>query len=283
MPFGAQQGMMLPGMQAGRAGSFAGMQGQPGGRGAAQQMPPNAFALPGQMPFGTMPQAAGGFPGMGYPQAALAQVQAQLGRGGQGGRGQMPGMPGMQGMPPQMMGLQGPVRGRERGPQFTGQGARGGAPSNMSMAGQVGAFAQQGRGGMGGPMSQPAAMPGGPSSLSADAIASAPPHQQKQLLGEALYPKIQNLQPELAGKITGMLLEMDNSELISLYVYPSPAFRTTADIGRTEDDEQLRGKVNEALAVFNDYVKTQGTESSGDQEASSDDRPAEGENGGPKT
>ena len=53
-----------------------------------------------------------------------------------------------------------------------------------------------------------------PSTLSN--LASLPPSQQKQMLGEAIYPKIQQMQPELAGKITGMLLEMDNSELLSL-------------------------------------------------------------------
>jgi polyadenylate-binding protein len=47
-------------------------------------------------------------------------------------------------------------------------------------------------------------------------LAAVPPQQQKQLLGEALFPKIQAMQPELAGKITGMLLEMDNQELVNL-------------------------------------------------------------------
>lgn len=49
-----------------------------------------------------------------------------------------------------------------------------------------------------------------------EALASAPPGQQKQMIGEALFPKIRNMQPEMAGKITGMLLEMDNSELMGL-------------------------------------------------------------------
>lgn len=217
IPFAAQQGMMVPGMQAGRAGAFpVGMQGQQGGRGAAQQMPPNAFGIPGQMPFGAIPQGAGGFPGMGYPQA-LAQVSAQFGRGGQGGRGQLQGMPGgMQGMPQQMMGLQG-MRGRDNNrAQFGGQAARGGGGMAMGMPGQMGGFPQQGRGPMVGGMGQPAAMPGSSPSIGAEGIMAAPLHQQKQLLGEALFPKIQVLQPQLAGKITGMLLEMDNSELFSL-------------------------------------------------------------------
>jgi len=47
-------------------------------------------------------------------------------------------------------------------------------------------------------------------------LQSVPPPQQKQILGEALFPKIQVLQPELAGKITGMLLEMENQELVNL-------------------------------------------------------------------
>lgn len=218
MPFPAQQGMMLPGMQSGRPGQFPGMQGPQGGRGG-QQIPPNAFGLPGQMPFGGVPQAGPGFPnGMAaYPQA-LAQVQAQLGRGAQGGRGQITGMPGMQSMPQQIMGLQG-MRGRDSRPQqFSTQPGRGGMNANMGMQqGQMGGFSQQSRGSMASSIGQqPIMQPTPAASATLEAITSAPPNGQKQLLGEALYPRIQVLQPELAGKITGMLLEMDNSELFGL-------------------------------------------------------------------
>ena len=74
---------------------------------------------------------------------------------------------------------------------------------------------QQGRGQMPPPMGQPA--PARDEQLpTISNLASMPPGQQKQMIGEMIYPKIQAQQPELAGKITGMLLEMDNSELITL-------------------------------------------------------------------
>jgi polyadenylate-binding protein len=60
------------------------------------------------------------------------------------------------------------------------------------------------------------------------------------MLGEALYPKISAQQPVLAGKITGMLLEMDNLELLNLI----------------DDEAALRAKVDEALTVYDEYVKT---------------------------
>ncbi|CRK14052.1 hypothetical protein BN1723_010214 [Verticillium longisporum] len=67
---------------------------------------------------------------------------------------------------------------------------------------------------------------------------------QKQIIGELIFPKIAAQQPELAGKITGMLLEMENSELITLI----------------EDDNAMKLKVDEALGVYEEYVKNQGTE-----------------------
>jgi serine/threonine protein kinase/GTPase SAR1 family protein len=48
-------------------------------------------------------------------------------------------------------------------------------------------------------------------------LAQATPEQQKQMLGERLYMLIIPTQPELAGKITGMLLEgLDTAELVGL-------------------------------------------------------------------
>merc|ERR1719215_2498973 len=79
---------------------------------------------------------------------------------------------------------------------------------------------------------QPAAVPGGP--LTAAALAAAPPGVQKQMLGEKLFPAISKYQPELAGKITGMMLEMDNSDLLILL----------------ESEQQLRTKVDEAMRVL---------------------------------
>ncbi|KAH0587210.1 Protein phosphatase PP2A regulatory subunit B [Termitomyces sp. 'cryptogamus'] len=56
-------------------------------------------------------------------------------------------------------------------------------------------------------------------------------------LEDDVYLRIVETQPELAGKITGMLLEMDNNELLRLL----------------EDNEALNGKVTEALSVLNEF------------------------------
>ena len=52
--------------------------------------------------------------------------------------------------------------------------------------------------------------------LTATMLATAPPQEQKQMLGERLFPLISHMFPDLAGKITGMLLEIDNSELLHM-------------------------------------------------------------------
>merc|ERR1712018_975447 len=70
--------------------------------------------------------------------------------------------------------------------------------------------------------------------LTASMLAQAPPSEQKQMLGERLFPLIQGMYPDLAGKITGMLLEIDNSDLVHML----------------EHQESLKGKVDEAVAVL---------------------------------
>ena len=188
----------MPGQQGGRGGGFpGGMSGQQGGRGGpnAQQMPP-MYMPPGMAP--------GAFPPYMSPQYLQLAQAAQQAMGGRGGRGAGPMAP-MPGMPQaQMAGVPG-MRG---GQGFPPQGAgRGGMPQGRPGQPPMSSFPHAGR--AGGP---------GPAGIDMGALSSAPPGQQKQMLGEALYPKIHEMQPELAGKITGMLLEMDNSELINLYV-----------------------------------------------------------------
>ena len=54
------------------------------------------------------------------------------------------------------------------------------------------------------------------------------------MLGVKLSMAISKIHPQLAGKITGMILEMDNSELLRM----------------PESDQQLEIKVEEALQVL---------------------------------
>ena len=55
----------------------------------------------------------------------------------------------------------------------------------------------------------------------ASLLASAEPERQKQILGDHLYPLVTNLYPAAAGKLTGMLLQMDNSEILHLLEDPA--------------------------------------------------------------
>ncbi|XP_020644872.2 polyadenylate-binding protein 1-like isoform X2 [Pogona vitticeps] len=81
---------------------------------------------------------------------------------------------------------------------------------------------------------EPAVHIHGQEPLTASMLAAAPPQEQKQMLGERLYPLIHAMHPSLAGKITGMLLEIDNSELLLML----------------ESPESLHSKIEEAVAVL---------------------------------
>lgn len=174
------------------------------------------------------------------------------------------GPPGM--MPPQMWGQQvgtGP-------PSMRGMGGRGGRMTNGTITGS-GRGGQRGfRGGMSGrgngspggrgrwqpgrsmpPFGRGRGMGGafdqqmdpmrsGAGTMvpnAAAALASAPPEQQKIMLGEQLYPLVHGLNSDKAAKITGMLLEMDNNEV--LYLIDNP--------------EALQSKVEEAMNVLKEH------------------------------
>merc|ERR1719356_509009 len=126
-----------------------------------------------------------------------------------------------------------------------GKGAMGCASQQMGMMGGKGMMPQGMMGMMpqgqrpaappqqGGPPAQPA-QGGSGAPLSAAALAAVPPSVQKQMVGERLFPLIAKHQPELAGKITGMMLEMENTELLLLL----------------ESEQHLKTKVDEALIVL---------------------------------
>lgn len=77
--------------------------------------------------------------------------------------------------------------------------------------------------------------------LTAAALARASPEEQKQMLGEAIYPKIAATHPELAGKLTGMILELPVPELLHVI----------------EEEDALNAKVFEALQVLQEYESQQ--------------------------
>jgi len=209
------------GMARGGPMGMPGIMFMPGMMGGARPM----MMQPGMNQPGMMPGMGGG----GYPRPMMG----------------MPGMPGMPGMMQQQQrmmmnngGRNNPRNGykgnkqnfNNRGPNNNQQRPNGpmpGQPMMMPAQPQQMPPAQQVR-----PMAAPAP-------LTAQALASAPPAKQKNMIGERLYPLIQAQQPQRAGKITGMLLEMDNGELLNLL----------------EDQGALKAKVNEAVQVLEQHSR----------------------------
>ncbi|PIN04410.1 Polyadenylate-binding protein (RRM superfamily) [Handroanthus impetiginosus] len=68
----------------------------------------------------------------------------------------------------------------------------------------------------------------------ASTLASASPEKRRLMLGEHLYPLVERLEPNQAGKVTGMLLEMDQAEVLHLI----------------ESPDSLKKKVLEAMDVL---------------------------------
>jgi polyadenylate-binding protein len=96
-----------------------------------------------------------------------------------------------------------------------------------------------------GMMVPPMGMQAGPQQgIDMTLFANLSPNDRRQFLGEKLFPRIRDISGEaLAGKITGMLLEMETSELLSLLEEPSV----------------LRARVDEALNVLEEHNRTSST------------------------
>ncbi|XP_072972025.1 polyadenylate-binding protein 2-like [Typha angustifolia] len=75
----------------------------------------------------------------------------------------------------------------------------------------------------------------------ASALANASPDQQRTMLGESLYPQVEQLERDHAAKVTGMLLEMDQTEVLHLL----------------ESPEALKAKVAEAMEVLKTVAQQQ--------------------------
>lgn len=221
-----------PGQPGMMRGPMGGPMGYPGAMPMYVQRPGPAGAM--QPAYPMMPQMMGpGGRGSGQRPGGVYPMMGQQGRGG------YPMQP--YGVMPQGRGGRGPAPARGAGAAGRGRGAAP-IPGRGATGQQPIKFNQQARNAtpsqsMPPGSSQPAGQAQQPpteAALTASALASATPEMQKNMIGERLYPLIHQSQPELAGKITGMLLEMDNSELLHLL----------------ESPDALNAKISEALQVL---------------------------------
>mmetsp|Transcript_23951 Transcript_23951/g.43983 ORF Transcript_23951/g.43983 Transcript_23951/m.43983 type:complete len:713 (+) Transcript_23951:132-2270(+) len=229
-----------------------------GGKSSGKAAPPPAQMRPGMpmsygMPFPPAGMPLGGArpPQMGIP--GMPPVSMPLGRG-------MPTpVPLAYSLPPAFAGIgrgaPSPAAGSTAAP-----GASGVRPQAAYTPAQVQAMQMQMQAAMAAAMGRgmPAgAMPGAPrpglappgaqvpvvagqaGPPSTEALSALSPAAQKQVLGERLFPLVQRRDPNLAGKITGMLLELPNSDLVALL----------------KSDAALQKKVDEAVNVLQKQQK----------------------------
>ncbi|XP_068705555.1 polyadenylate-binding protein 1A-like [Montipora capricornis] len=171
------------------------------------------------------PSGMQGMPGAGVPRArGIRQVPPR------GVPGQQP-QPGGPGGPSQRLAGMGQPTQVRGGPGLQGQrpAFKFGQNVRNPPQGHPGAVAMQPQE----PVQQTIHIPG-QEPLNPSMLAAASPQEQKQIIGERLYPLIQSTHPDQAGKITGMLLEIDNAELLHML----------------ESREALAAKTQEAVSVL---------------------------------
>lgn len=189
-------------------------------------------SLPVPAPYGAAPPPQGyGMPPQGYPPRGPPRAPGARGPGGSPPHSNAP-------LPPR---TNGPAAANGAGPRPTGaQGRPAGGPPTPGHGGAPQAAPPK----PAGPAAS--AVPPPPQSdlpvLTASDLAGMPPAEQKQALGEAIYMRVALTHPDRAGKITGMLLEIDNEDLLQFI----------------ENPELLHAKVSEAMTVLREYSGTEG-------------------------
>lgn len=181
------------------------------GLGARGPLPVNYQLMPVNARVGAGVPAGIGGPGPRQGNRGPRNQQQRMNGGQPGmklGPGQMPGLPGQMGQNGGAIRYSDNVRNRSAAPAGQQPGQQQLEPVVM--------------------------MPAPTEPLTIKALAAAPEEMRKQMIGERLFPLIKIQQPQLAGKITGMLLEMDNGELIHLL----------------ESQVALNEKIAEALSVL---------------------------------
>ncbi|KAL5714001.1 poly(A) binding protein Pab2 [Ranunculus cassubicifolius] len=214
----------------------------PGGPGLGQQIfygqgPP--ALIPPQPGFGYQQQLVPGMRPAGGPMPnffmPMVQQQGQQGQR-QGGRraGAGPPQQNQQQMPP-MMQQQMVPRGRMyRYPPGRNM-------SEVPMAGVGGGMLSVPYDMSGMPLRDAGISQPIPIGTLATALANATPEQQRTMLGESLYPLVDQLEHDMAAKVTGMLLEMDQTEVLHLL----------------ESPDALKAKVAEAMEVLRNVAQQQ--------------------------
>ncbi|KAK1414508.1 hypothetical protein QVD17_30254 [Tagetes erecta] len=206
----------------------------PGGPGLGQQMfygQAQPTFIPPQPGFGYQQQLVPGMRPGGGPMPNFFMPMVQQGQQGQRPGGRRAGVPGQQNQQQPVPLMQQQMMPRGRMYRY---------PPGRNVGDSMGPVPYDIGHGMplrdAGGISQPI-----PIGALASALANASPTEQRTMLGENLYPLVEQVEAESAAKVTGMLLEMDQTEVLHLL----------------ESPEALKSKVAEAMEVLRNVAQQQ--------------------------